>query len=66
MINRLKRREVMNRYFDHLVSVVLEYRGTVDKFIVDEIMVLFGRLKADEKHPNWLAVRRSALFVTNY
>ena len=43
-------RALMNRCFDHLVSVVLQYRGTVDKFIGDEIMVLFGAPKADEKH----------------
>jgi len=35
-------RELMNDCFDRLVPVVEKYDGTVDKFIGDEIMALFG------------------------
>ncbi|MBP6827375.1 MAG: AAA family ATPase, partial [Saprospiraceae bacterium] len=43
-------RALMNACFDHLVPVAQEYAGTVDKFIGDEIMVLFGAPKAHERH----------------
>ena len=43
-------RALMNACFDHLVPVAQEYAGTVDKFIGDEIMVLFGAPKAHEQH----------------
>jgi hypothetical protein len=35
-------RQCMNRCFAHLVPIVERYGGTVDKFIGDEIMALFG------------------------
>src|SRR5437870_4981025 len=35
-------RQVMNTCFAHLVPVVEAYGGTIDKFIGDEIMALFG------------------------
>ncbi len=35
-------RDVMNTCFERLVPVVQKYKGTVDKFIGDEIMALFG------------------------
>lgn len=43
-------RALMNACFDHLVPVIQEYEGTVDKFIGDEIMALFGAPVAHERH----------------
>ena len=43
-------RAMMNACFDCLVPIVNEYQGTVDKFIGDEIMALFGAPKAHERH----------------
>lgn len=43
-------RTLMNKCFDTLVPVIIKYNGTVDKFIGDEVMALFGAPKADEKH----------------
>ncbi len=33
---------MLNHYFETIVDVVFKYSGTVDKYIGDEIMVLFG------------------------
>ncbi len=33
---------MLNRYFEMVVDIVFKHGGTVDKFIGDEIMVLFG------------------------
>ena len=43
-----KVRELINACFDWLVPVVQKYDGTVDKFIGDEIMALFGAPIAHE------------------
>lgn len=43
-------RNLMNACFDHLVPVIERYGGTVDKFIGDEIMALFGAPMALENH----------------
>ncbi len=44
-------RELVNQCFDCLVPVVERYEGTVDKFIGDEIMALFGAPVAHENDP---------------
>jgi class 3 adenylate cyclase/tetratricopeptide (TPR) repeat protein len=44
-------REMMNELFDALVPVIEKYDGTVDKFIGDEVMALFGAPKAHEDDP---------------
>ncbi|MBN1138814.1 MAG: AAA family ATPase [Anaerolineae bacterium] len=44
-------RDLMNACFENLVPVVEKYGGTVDKFIGDEIMALFGAPIAHEDDP---------------
>ena len=44
-------RSVINACFDELVPVVQKYDGTIDKFIGDEIMALFGAPVAHENDP---------------
>ena len=44
-------RELMNTCFQSLVPIVQKYEGTIDKFIGDEIMALFGAPIAHEDDP---------------
>ena len=44
-------RALINSCFESLVPVVRKYEGTIDKFIGDEIMVLFGAPAAHEDDP---------------
>src|SRR5437660_474894 len=49
-------RELINACFQQMVPIVEKYHGTVDKFIGDEIMALFGAPRAAENGPE-LALR---------
>jgi len=44
-------RTIINSCFDQLVPIVQKYSGTIDKFIGDEIMALFGAPVAHENDP---------------
>ncbi|NLY94700.1 MAG: FHA domain-containing protein [Myxococcales bacterium] len=41
--------DMLNDYFERMVEIIFEYEGTLDKFVGDEIMALFG---APVSHPN--------------
>lgn len=41
--------DMLNDYFERMVEIIFEYEGTLDKFVGDEIMALFG---APVSHPD--------------
>lgn len=44
-------REIMNGCFEKLTQIIFQYEGTVDKFIGDAVMALFGAPIAHENDP---------------
>ena len=42
--------EIVNTLFDRLVPVLEQYGGTIDKFMGDEVMAVFGAPQTDEHH----------------
>lgn len=42
--------QCLNRYFDEMTKIVFRYRGTVDKFMGDGLMVFWGAPVMDTEH----------------
>lgn len=48
--------DVLNEYFDLMVQVLFEHQGTLDKFLGDGLLALFGTPLEQADHP-WRAVQ---------
>jgi len=47
---------LLNEYFSEIIPVIFNYKGSVNKFIGDELMVIFGAPVENQNHPK-LAVK---------
>lgn len=54
--------EMLNDYYSELVSVVMDYQGTIDKFIGDAILAVFGSPVPDE-HQHVNAMRAASVML---
>jgi len=54
--------EMLNEYFELMVEIVFEQEGTLDKFVGDEIMALFGAPVAHTNDP-YRAVKTAILML---
>ena len=51
--------DMLNEYFELMVEIVFRYEGTLDKFVGDEIMALFGAPVAHADDPIRAVTRRA-------
>ncbi len=42
---------LLNRYFEHMTSIIFQYEGTIDEFLGDAILAVFGAPKRQDDDP---------------